>query len=181
MSTTNIEWACVPGFPGYRVGSDGSIWTAWVHNGHQPRRLSCDWKRMKPSPDHDGYPTVGLHRNGKATRRKLHVWILLSFRGPRPYPIAQGCHDNGVRTDCRLDNLRWDTPKSNQGDRLKHGTEPRGTKSGKARVTEQQVFEIRAALAAGARKRDVAARIGVSPSTISAIARGQNWAWLQPA
>ena len=173
-----VEFAGNPGFPGYRVGSDGSVWSAWTHNGRQPRRLSTAWRQMKTPADADGYPTVGLYRGGRAIRRKVSVLVLLAFRGDRPTGM-QACHDNGVRPDCRLHNLRWDTPAGNQRDRLRHGTEPRGTKSGKAKVTEAQVVEIRRALVAGEAKRVLAARFGVSPSTISAIARGQNWAWLR--
>lgn len=175
MSDTTIEYAPIPGFAGYRVGS---VWTAWAYNGRNPRRLSSDWRPMKPSPDGDGYPTVGLHRDRRQTRRKVSVLVLLAFRGPRPEGM-QGCHNNGVRADCRLSNLRWDTPRNNQLDRLLHGTAPRGSKSGKALVTEAQVQEIRRALRAGTRRGVLAARYGVSRSAISAIASGQTWAWLR--
>lgn len=173
-----VEYRPIDGFPGYRVGDDGTTWSCWAYNGRNPRRLSNDWKRMKPTPDGDGYLSVGLYRDGKARRRKIHLLVIETFIGPRPSSGLQACHENGVVSDCRRLNLRWDTGAGNQRDRLKHGTESRGSKNGHARLTEAQVVEIRAAIAGGQAKKDIAARFSVSPSTISAIARGANWSWV---
>jgi len=32
------------------------------------------------------------------------------------------CHNNGIKTDCKLENLRWDTRKNNHKDQKIHGT-----------------------------------------------------------
>lgn len=176
----SVQYRDIEGFPGYRVGDDGSVWTAWAYNGRNPRRLSLRWQRMRPTPDGDGYLGLNLFRNGRATRRKLHQIVLEAFVGPRPAQDMHACHNNGVVADCRVSNLRWDTPSANQRDRLRHGTSQRGSGSGKAKLTESQVFEIRRAISGGQRKRVIAERFGVAPSTISAIARGANWSWLVP-
>ena len=41
-----IEFRDVPDFEGYRVGADGSVWSRWAYNGHQPRRLG-DCRTMR--------------------------------------------------------------------------------------------------------------------------------------
>lgn len=183
MSTT-IQWTDevryveLDEFPGYRVGSDGSVWSQWVHNGHQPRKRSLNWKQLKPQPDGDGYLGLNLFKDGKPYRRKVHLLVILNFIGPRPDGM-EACHDNGVLSDCMVSNLRWDTKEKNQQDRLKHGTHSRGEKSAKAKLTESQVLEIRQRLHAGAVKKALAIEFGVAPSTISAIAAGKLWGWLK--
>ena len=57
------------------------------------------------------------------------------------------CHDNGQKTDCRLSNLRWDTPKNNSADRVRHGTAHVRSRCHNAKLTEDQVRAIRARLA----------------------------------
>jgi hypothetical protein len=44
--------------------------------------------------------------------------------GPRPDGM-QVCHNNGLRTDNRLSNLRYDTASGNMRDRILHGTDPK--------------------------------------------------------
>jgi hypothetical protein len=54
----------------------------------------------------------------------------------------------------------------------------KGVEHPQARLTEQQVFAIRACLKIGERGSDIAVRFGVSPMTISDIKRGRSWAHL---
>lgn len=178
--TDATEYRSIAGFWGYRVGSDGSVWSRWAYNGHQTRRLGETWRFLKPQPDGDGYLALNLYRDGRPHRRKVHLLVLEAFVGPRPNSL-QGCHNNGVLTNCAVGNLRWDTPAANQHDRLAHGTDSRGTRNGNARLTEQAVRAIRAALAAGAIKKSLAEAHGVAPSTISAIASGRIWGWAAQA
>jgi hypothetical protein len=179
MSTagTAVEYRPIDGFPGYRVGSDGSVWSAWAYNGHQPRRLGAAWHQLRPQPDGDGYLALNLYRDGRGHRRKVHLLILEAFVGPRPAGM-QGCHDNGNAADCSVGNLRWDTPTGNQRDRVHHNTHSRGTRSPHAKLSEDAVRGIRARLAQGHRHRDIAADFGVGATTISAIKSGRLWGWL---
>jgi len=185
MGDTSIEWADkisveyrdIADFPGYRVGTDGSVWSRWAYNGRNPRRLGDQWKPMKAQPDGDGYLALNLFRTGRSHRKKVHLLVLETFVGTRPDGM-QGCHENGKVADCSLTNLRWDTPTANQRDRLRHGTEPRGEKSGRARLTSTTVLEIRRRAAAGESAASIAAAYRVSPSTARAVIRGQNWGWL---
>ena len=47
--------------------------------------------------------------------------IFCSFVGDKPKDM-ECCHNNGIRTDARLVNLRWDTRKNNHKDQRIHGT-----------------------------------------------------------
>lgn len=175
MSTTatGIEYRPIAGFQGYRVGNDGSIWSQWEYNGRNPRRLGA-WRLLKPKADHDGYLALNLFRERRAHRRKVHLLVLEAFVGPRPDGL-QGCHNDGDPSNCTVSNLRWDTPKANQSDRRRHGTASVGERNGNARLTAESVALIRSALAAGERQRDIAKRVGVAQSTISAIKLGRLW------
>jgi transposase len=56
----------------------------------------------------------------------------------------------------------------------------RGSRSRRAKLNEEQALEIKQMLAAGVRQASIAEQFGVAKSTIAAINRGANWAWLQP-
>lgn len=63
---------------------------------------------------------VNLCRNGIQTPKLVYHLVLTAFRGPRP-PGMDGCHNNGIETDNRLVNLRWDTHEANMQDMSRHG------------------------------------------------------------
>jgi hypothetical protein len=164
----------VDGFPGYRIGLDGSIWTSkrgrWGND--------AAWRKLKPSLSIYGYPYVFLSRRFPAETRRffLHHLVLETFIGPRPAG-ADACHANGVRSDNRLSNLRWDSRKVNMADSIAHGTVARGEKSGASRLTEDQVREIRTLYAPNkyGLKR-LGKQFGVAVDTIRAIVTRRTWA-----
>jgi len=165
------EYAEVPGFPGYRVRRDGSVWSCLVrgHAGyHGP------WRRRSLSTDARGRAFVNLSRDGRVYRRRVSRLMLLAFIGPCP-PGQECCHNNGDERDDSLDNLRWDTREANCGDKRKHGTLPVGERNGNAVLVAGDVQQIRARLAAGELQATVATLFGVSRATISQIARRVTW------
>nr|WP_255481829.1 HNH endonuclease [Amycolatopsis sp. SID8362] len=50
----------------------------------------------------------------------VHRAVLAAFIGPCPSGW-HGCHRNQVKTDNRLENLRWDSPKGNAADTIHSG------------------------------------------------------------
>lgn len=78
-----VEYRQVEGFPAYRVGSDGTVWSryrkgpgAWLIN---------KWRELRPTPDRDGYRRVQLSAaNGSKITRKVCSLVIVAFRGPRP-------------------------------------------------------------------------------------------------
>ena len=122
-----------------------------------------------------GYPMVSLHKDRKPYKRLVHVLVLEAFVGPRPRG-AQCRHLNNVRSDARLSNLRWGTPSENQRDRVKAGTSNRGERNPHALLSCDDARLIRKAPKAA--RKELAARFGVSVSTIRAVQERRNWAWL---
>lgn len=69
---------------------------------------------------------------------------MTSFVGPRPEGFDI-CHNNGVRTDARLENLRYDTRKNNHKDKMIHGTALYGEKVASAKFKEDMIEKIKQA------------------------------------
>lgn len=84
-------------------------------------------------------------------------------------------HNNGVRDDNRLENLRWDTQSNNVADKLAHGTIQRGETHGMARLKESDVLEIRRRYATREPARSIAADYGVAIVTVQFIAQRRLW------
>jgi HNH endonuclease len=99
-------------------------------------------------------------------------WI--EKRGPIP-PGMMVCHhcDN---PPCReIAHLFLGTNRDNLGDMASKGRSTWGTRNNTTKLTPAQVDEIRLALAAGEKQRDIGGRYGVCKSTIGCIARSESW------
>jgi hypothetical protein len=117
---STVTFRDVPGFPGYRVGDDGSVWYCWI-TCRQGRRMTSCWKPMKLAVHARGYLTVNLTppSGGKYQTFRVHRLVLEAFVGPCPEDME--CrHLNGVRRDCRLVNLAWGTRAENIDDKRRH-------------------------------------------------------------
>lgn len=75
-----------------------------------------------------GYVRVELNRDNKRTAYYIHRLVLSAFVRPR-LDGEEALHDNGVRDDNRLENLRWGTRSENMQDRLRDGTNPMASKT----------------------------------------------------
>ena len=171
-----VEYRDVVGFPGYRVGSDGTIWCC-LRTGPKRKVVAGEWRKKNPQPRPDGYIWVNLVRNGKGYGRALHRLVLEAFVGP-PALGQCGCHENGDRSDNRVENLRWDSVKNNLADRKRHNTQPVqiGEANNAAKLSERDVRTIRRLRAAGASRKVVAARFGLHTVTVSLITTRRRWA-----
>jgi hypothetical protein len=125
-----------------------------------------------------GYLTVRLYDRDRQRTFDVHRLMALTFLGEIPDGM-QVCHKDGVKTNCKLSNLRVDTMSSNQMDRVLHGTSNRGEKFGRNKYSEKQVREAKTMLKKGWRIKDVAERTGIGLGSVKAISSGSNWAWLE--
>lgn len=83
-----------------------------------------------------------------------------------------GCGHLGCVT---RSHLSWKTSSENKADMVLHGTAPRGEKQGSSKLTAKDVLSIRTSPILG---NVLAARYGVSKSSISRIRNGKMWSWL---
>lgn len=152
-------WQFVPGSgKDYEVSSRGQIWS------NKSKKL------MRLSVANSGYYQVNL--GGKI--KHVHRLVLEAFVGPCPVE-NEGCHYNGIKTDNRIENLRWDTRKGNMADARRLGRTNRGERNNFAKLTREQVFEIRNA---NGTQQEIAFKFGISREHVRDIRSGKRWGWL---
>lgn len=125
------------------------------------------------APDFEGYGRikVGPRRMIGAHRCSLQLAI-----GRELTTTERALHRCDVRLCVRPDHLYVGDATDNMRDAIERGLwRARGSSNGRSKLNEQQVLEIRAALSAGARQKDLAEKYGVSRQPIWLIAHGKNW------
>ena len=177
QDTAPVVYRPIEGFPHYRVGDDGSVWTERKQHRYGG---TSPWRKMKPQP-RKGYLRVGLRKElgGRLHWRSVHILVLTAFRGPCPDGM-EACHaPNPDPTDNRLCNLRWDTHLANRRDQDIAGTAALGERA-RHTLKEADVQDVRRMLSCGMTLREVSTLKGVNWSTIRAIHDGKTWKHLPP-
>jgi hypothetical protein len=86
-------------YKNYSITNDGKVYSK---KRNKFLRITYQYK----------YPSVQLCINGKTTTRSIHRLMALSY-----LPQIEGKnyvnHINGIKTDNRIENLEWTTPKEN--------------------------------------------------------------------
>lgn len=165
-----VEYRDVAGFPGYRVASDGTIWSRRKRGGG----LRAEWRLLRPWCDRDGYYAANLYREGRGHTRQVHRLILEAFVGPCPDGMETR-HLNGDPADNRLENLAWGTRIENEDDKLRHGRRARGERHHQAKLTWIDIVAIRALAKAGRPCRSIAEEFGVGETAIHNIIARKKW------
>ncbi len=164
MGNNNSKVREIPNFSSYAVNKAGRAWS----------KLKSKW--LISVKNSLGYSVVTLCKDGNRFNKRVHRLVLETYVGPCPEGM-EACHYNGVRTDNRLENLRWDTRSNNQLDAVRHGTHVnnRGEKNGKAKLTNEKVKVIRYLRRVGFTLKDIAWQFDVGIMTISRICARKNW------
>lgn len=122
-------------------------------------------------PGHGGY-----HYCAQVKKRR-HVLICETFTGERPRPSVVR-HLNGVPGDDRIENLAWGTQKENCQDTVRHENSTKGKRNAQAKLSEEQIIEIRQRWAKGESPTLLAFEFGMSQPGIQDIVRGRTWGHL---
>lgn len=122
-----------------------------------------------------------LNYEGKS--QNVHRIVCRRIHGEPPTKEHIACHSCGKGHEgcCNPNHIFWGTPKSNQADRLIHGTHGRGERCGTSKLTAQQVIEIRSRYRSkGATKiaAEVAKDFGIAVGTVYGIWYRKAWYWL---
>jgi hypothetical protein len=141
---TGIEWRPIPGYEGfYEASCRGYI--------RSIPRLRLDGAKLPGqnlvgTPNGSGYLTVCLSRNGHKRRVAVHRLVALTFLAESYFEGADACHNDGVKTNNWVGNLRWDTRSANIIDAVRHGTHHNGSKTECVhghRYTEENIIKSR--------------------------------------
>ena len=124
------------GYPKYRVGSDGSLWSFHRRKCWKKSRPT-EWTKLRLGTDSDGYHNCGLSKEGKTKTFKVHRLVLLAFIGPCPDGYDSRHYPDQTKTNNRLENLSWATKPSNMADKKENGTYLRGETNGLAKFSNQ--------------------------------------------
>ena len=105
------------------------IWKDTVIEPYQVSNLGnvrgYNKRQMKPHMDPHGYYSFRLRKNGRYVKKYLHCLIAECFL-PNPSNKTHVDHINRVKTDNRLENLRWCTRSENARNTQRHDREMYG-------------------------------------------------------
>lgn len=118
--------------------------------------------------DRDGYGAIKVA--GKQIKAHRATYSL--FRPGDASPLVRHLCNNPACVNPL--HLRGGTPQDNAADRVaaKRGGDLRGARNGRAKLSDEQVLEIRGCAGTGA---EVAKRLGVSKVLVCRIRRGAAW------
>jgi hypothetical protein len=146
---------------------------------------------------------MGAGRKGEGVLKAHRVaWTLTHGEIPEGQSVCHSCDNPPC---CNPDHLFLGTPADNAADMVRKGRTasgdrngsrthparvprgdrhhsrthpealPRGEKHPNAKITREQVAQIRAALGAGVFQEEIASRFGISQTMVSKIKRGLSW------
>jgi hypothetical protein len=164
-------WKEIPGWPEYECSSFGNVRRIAKGRGVIPNRI------LKHQKLKTGYVKVSLCRDSKRKEYCIHSLVMLTFVGERPKGMDV-CHYNGIKTDNRIDNLRYDTRQNNQRDNVKNNRDNRGEKCGSHKWDRSIVIQIIKRSRNGEVISKVAREYGMLPGTAYGITSRRNWYWL---
>lgn len=172
---TIVEYRELLDFPGYKIGNDGTILSC--HERGIGKILGNKWNKLNSSPNKAGYLRVHLKLPDTNKRKKfcIHILVLLAFIGPKPSSLHQACHNDDIKTNIFLNNLRWDTPKENQQDSVRNGTKSRG-ETVATKLDTEKVIKIREDFANGVSAVELAERYNVRFQHIYRVVHRERWA-----
>lgn len=155
------DWRKIGDWP-YWISKDGKVFSE--HRG----QIIKGWK------DASGYPAVILIKKGKRFNTRQHQLVMRWFVGPRPLGSVIN-HKNGIKSDSRLENLEYCTPKENRDHAKAMRLYSYGERCSWAKLNEEKVAVIRRAKVAGMSLRQLAKAFDVSPKTILKVVKEQVW------
>lgn len=171
------QWKPIPGYEGYyEISNTGLVRSCarYVVKGN----FAASFLAGKPKPTvkgKNGYMMAQLSKDGVNKTYSVHRLVLRAFIGDPPHKY-EACHNNGIRDDNRLENLRWDTRVNNFKDREKHGNTAKGERNGCAKVDTETVKAI---LADTRSNRQIAKQYGLASVTVDRIKSRQSWAHIE--
>lgn len=187
-------WKTIEPFPIYAVSNFGRVKRVVTNKFHPKERV------LKNVLDSDGYHIVTLTNDGKAKTQKVHRLVAIAFvEGDQALQVN---HKDGNKTNNNFENLEFVTCQQNLAHAARNGLtakgdrnamrkypelakrigqfgfaryKPIGTANVKAKLSEQDVLQIRQELEDGKKPADLGRRFLVTRECITAIRDRKSW------
>lgn len=161
------NWKTIEEAPRYQVSDLGRV-----------RSLVGEEEKLLSPLKTTKYRQVCLYVDGERKLRKIHVLVLTAFVGPRPEGMF-GLHRDDDGTNNALTNLYWGTPQQNAADMRANGVLQFGHHHVNAKLTPEQVQQIRELPKEDYRPTDLMAQLGVSRTALWQARVGKSYATAQ--
>lgn len=145
-------------------------WARHVSRGNGPD--AC-WLWIGGTRGSQGYGA--FKANGVMDSAHQVSWVL--HRGPIPegMQVLHNCPTGDNPLCVKPDHLWLGTHAQNMADRNAKKRQAKGEQAAHAKLTDQQVEEIRKLAAGNAKQREIANAFGVSQTVVSVVVRGETW------
>jgi hypothetical protein len=161
-----MEFRQIPGAKGYEVSRCGVI-----------RRIGGDPLRIGPR-GRSGYPGVCIRIKGVKRSLTVHRAVAMAWVPGRSRDKRFVAHKDGNPNNFHADNLRWSTQTENERDKRRHGTHLNGSRRNFAKLTDDEVRNIRELLPVRSLE-DISKMFGITVRSVKDIAAGRKWATLE--
>lgn len=165
----------IPDYEGlYEMDQNGNVYAMFAFRQWKPGRLN----KTRISPE--GYVTTVLTKDGVGKTRTIHRLLMLTWRPVENSRQLEVNHIDGDKTNNDLSNLEWVTHHENMMHMFRvlrswEKNQVRGVTHGRAKLTEDDVREIRQLFAGGLSRKILAERFGVSTTNITFIVKRKLW------
>jgi hypothetical protein len=139
----------------------------------QGRVMNKKGKILKTPLNTYGYPTAYLWTDGRAQACLLHRLVAIAFI-PNPDQKPEVNHKDGNKLNSKRSNLEWNTRRENIDHAVKEGLYKRGEGSHFAKLTKEDVIQIRS-LEGITTQKALGEMYGISQQTVAKIFNRKNW------
>lgn len=178
MKQTTEEWKDIEGYEGlYQISNLGFVKTLERKKkvGHINTCIVPE-KILNRNKSRKGYLQVTLSKNGKLDSYRISRLVAQHFI-PNTENKPQVNHIDGNKDNNDITNLEWVTNDENISHAIKNGlyNSNIGENSHYAKLTRQQVEEIKQLRNQGWKIKDLGNKYNITGTTISRITTGKNW------